>query len=237
MTRGVPQGSILGPMMFIIYIDDLPEEISDIPAFGYADDFKAFTHGEHECESTRGNIEMEQSKTEVDLNVSKSKTLLIRGDLAERDEAGLETVVSQKGLGVVMSRNLPWSASCQRRTTKAWKAFQTLKQNVSSGTSMETKLNAYIGYVVPVLTYASQFWYPSKADMRSIEKIEGHEVDMRWKRRIASKTRNTENTPTLHVHGNARCPLSPLNPRRQLLRPRKQMAISKRKRNKTKAGV
>ena len=47
---------------------------------------------------------------------------------------------------------------------------------------------------------------------------------MRWKRRIPSKTRNTENTPTLHVHGNARCPPSPLNPRRQLLRPQRQTA-------------
>ena len=60
---------------------------------------------------------------------------------------------------------------------------------------------------------------------------------MRWKRRIPSKTLITENTPTLHVHGNARCPLSPLNPRRQLLRPRRQTAKAKRKRNKTKAGI
>ena len=108
----------------------------------------------------------------MDLNVSKSKTLLIRGDLAQRDEAGLETVATQKDLGVVMSRNLSWSANCQLRTTKAWKAFYTLKRNVSSRTSMETKLNAYIGYVVPVLTYASQVWYPSKTDMKSIEKIQ-----------------------------------------------------------------
>ncbi|XP_075248360.1 uncharacterized protein LOC142341320 [Convolutriloba macropyga] len=172
VTSGVPQGSILGPLMFIIYIDDLPEEISDIPAFGYPDDFKAITHGEHECETTLGEIQKWSKANHMDLNVSKSKTLLIRGDLAQRDEAGLETVATQKHLGVVMSRNLSWSANCQLRTTKAWKAFYTLKRNVSSRTSMETKLNAYIGYVVPVLTYASQVWYPSKTDMKSIEKIQ-----------------------------------------------------------------
>ena len=60
---------------------------------------------------------------------------------------------------------------------------------------------------------------------------------MRWKRRTPSKTRNTENTPTLHVHGNAKCHLSPLNPRRQLLRPRRQTSKAKRKRNQTKAGI
>ena len=133
---------------------------------------ETITHGEHECETTLGEIQKWSKANHMDLNVSKSKTLLIRGDLAQRDEAGLETVATQKDLGVVMSRNLSWSANCQLRTTKAWKAFYTLKRNVSSRTSMETKLNAYIGYVVPVLTYASQVWYPSKTDMKSIEKIQ-----------------------------------------------------------------
>ena len=153
--------------MFIVYTDDLPEEISDIPAFGYSDDFKAITHGEHV-----GEIQKWSKANHMDLNVCKSKTLLIRGDLAERDEACLETVATQKNLGVVMFRNHSWSANCQRRTTKALKTFYTLKQKVSSRTSMETKLNAYIRYVVLVHTYASRVWYPSKTDMKSIEKIQ-----------------------------------------------------------------
>ena len=104
--------------------------------------------------------------------------LFIRGDLAERDEAGLETFATQKDLGVVMSRNLSWSANCQRRTTKAWKSFYTLKRNISSRTSMERKMNACKGYIVPVLTYASQVCYPSKTDMKSIEKIQ--HKDTKW---------------------------------------------------------
>ena len=93
--------------------------ISDIPAFGYADDFKAITHCEQECETTLGEIQKWSKENYMDLIVSKTKTLLIRGDLAERDEAGVETVAIQKDHGVVMSRNLSWSANCQRRTTKA----------------------------------------------------------------------------------------------------------------------
>ena len=98
---------------------------------------------------------------------------------------------------------------------------------------METKLNAYIGYVVPVLTYASQVWYPSKTDMKSIEKIQ--QKATKWI--CGGNDEYHQNTPTLHVHGSARCPLSPLNDRRQLLRPRRQTAKAKRQRNKTKAGI
>ena len=77
-----------------------------------------------------------------------------------------------------MSRNLSCSANCQCRTTKAWKAFYTFKRKFSSRTSMETKLNAHIGYEVPALTYASEVWYISKTDMKSIEKIQ-HKA-MNW---------------------------------------------------------
>ena len=49
--------------MLIIYIDDLLEEISDIPAFGYADDFKAITQvWARMRDHSRENTEMEQSK-------------------------------------------------------------------------------------------------------------------------------------------------------------------------------
>ena len=48
---GVPQGSILGPLLFSLYINDLPSVCSDVEIQLYADDAVIFTHGSNKLQA------------------------------------------------------------------------------------------------------------------------------------------------------------------------------------------
>ena len=41
VTSGVPRGSILGPLLFLQFINELPKMMQEVESYGYADDFKA----------------------------------------------------------------------------------------------------------------------------------------------------------------------------------------------------
>ena len=54
-----------------------------------------------------------------------------------------------------MASKLSWKLNVDKRFKKAWKVFYFLKRTISSLAAKNTKLNAYVGYVIPVINYAS----------------------------------------------------------------------------------
>ena len=156
VTSGVPQGSILGPLFFIAYVRDLPRAIDNFSSYGYANDFRFIMESKTDANWFDEKIQTWSKDNHMSLNVEKSKTLCLKGSASFEAGDSLEVVSQQKDLGVIISRNLSWSDNCSRRTTKAWRSFWFLKRNSSHKANPVTKLNAYFGYVVPVLTYASQ---------------------------------------------------------------------------------
>ena len=47
VTSGIPQGSMLGPLLFVVYINDLPQHVSNQVRI-FADDTKLFTQSDHD---------------------------------------------------------------------------------------------------------------------------------------------------------------------------------------------
>ena len=176
VTSGVPQGSILGPLLFILFINDLPAAIKNCTSFGYADDFKITTSDLNNLQEDIHAIEDWCNDNKMTLNEDKCYLLPVKStnhpDTITLNGKILACKVEQKDLGLIMTENLNWRLNSNKRCSKSWKAFYFLKRNVSKLASRKMKLNAHKGYVVPVIAYASQIWYANKKEMREIEKVQ-----------------------------------------------------------------
>ena len=76
---------------------------------------------------------------------------------------------SQNYLGLVVNDSLSLTENCTKSCSKGLSAI-FISGDLSEKTNWTTKLNAYTGYVVLILTYVSQAWMPSKMNMEQLEK-------------------------------------------------------------------
>ena len=163
---------MLGTLLFLIFINDLPNCVTH-PCYGSADDFKLVITNQHDREKNRDGLHNWCLQNRMILNAKKSSLLLLKGDL-KTDIFGVElpTVKEQKDLGVLVGSDLTWSSNVDLRTSKALRALYQIKRNVGKNVTLQAKLKAYTGYVVPILVYSSQVSHLTTTCLRKVEKIQ-----------------------------------------------------------------
>ena len=142
ITCGVPQGSILGPLLFLIYINDLTTLCDKILTIMFADDTSIFIQGNniHEMEIAM-NSEIKRLSiwlkiNKLSLNIKKTHTMTFSNTKSIRERANdiyiddikIDTVNKITFLGLIINNTLNWSAHINYMCSKISKNIGIMKK-------------------------------------------------------------------------------------------------------------
>ena len=146
VTSGVPQGSILGPLIFLVYINDLPQKIEYSQTYGYADDYKLLSNNKHELQTDLQILNEWCNNNEMRLHENKCKMLCFKKkSLFTIKNETVNISSHQKDLGIQVCDNLTWHQNASTQAFKTLKALWYLRRNLHHRTLPQVELNAYTG--------------------------------------------------------------------------------------------
>ena len=163
VTSGIPQGSVLGPILFVLFINDMPSGIKNTCKL-FADDAKIFCNPlktllQHDIDK----LSQWSEKWQLPFNVKKCKVLhvghnnpLIPYTMEGRE---LEQTVFEKDLGVTMDKELKFHKQTSVAVKKANQILGLIKKTMATKNENTIPL-LYMTLVRPHLEYANAIWGP-----------------------------------------------------------------------------
>ena len=207
ISTGVPQGSILGPLLFSLFINDLPQSCSDSSTIMYADDTAIYISSKDpstlstSLQSALNNLLAWLSQNKLTLNATKTKCMLIRPERKQAfnlnitiDNLPIEQVNKFKYLGVWFNETLSWSDHTQYVQTKVSKKAHQL-QHLSWFLPKATLTTFYKAYILPIFDYGDVVWNGcSSTESLKLERLQNYCARIILKRRRFSSASQNKST-------------------------------------------
>ena len=184
VLSGVPQGTVLGPLLFLAFINDLPDVVKTSDARLFADDCLLYRHIRNDKDSadlqndltaledweTKWQMRFHPEKCTV-IRVCTNKSLRKNTSYKLHDHV-LDVVDCNKYLGVNISEDLNWKKHVDYTAAKASRTLGFLRRNLRD-CSKEVRSSAFNAMVQPTLDYASTAWDPhTKEDINTLDKVQ-----------------------------------------------------------------
>lgn len=179
VISGVPQGSVLGPILFLLFINDMPDCVQSRCRL-FADDSIIYRNVQNltDCQDLQNDLKsLESWETDWGMRFNPSKCNIIS---VTRKRNPLKFAYKLKGhelervphatyLGIDISSDLSWHQQTHKATSKANRNLGFIKRNLKTKNQTVKQL-AYQAIVRPTLEYASTIWSPHQKEL--INKIE-----------------------------------------------------------------
>ncbi len=180
----MPQGSVLGPLLFLIYINDLVYNLK-CQSYLFADDTSLFDSGESFYASTsRINEDLEvinkwAKKWKIKINANKTEGLLISRKGTSYvtppvmlDGCHINFISSHKHVGIWLNTKLDWKTHVDNLASKANKRMGILRK-FKYVLPRHVLNQCYLSFVRPLMEYGgSLFINQDKTDLEKLDKIQ-----------------------------------------------------------------
>ena len=183
VTSGIPQGSVLGPLLFVIFINDLPAGLNSSVKM-FADDTKVYTRSDQDKATDRlqedlNKLESWSSKWLLKFHPQKCSVIKLGYKKSEaeyhmtgKNSDGSNYILTlaesevEKDLGVIVDSRLSFKQHVAQCTTKANRIVGIIRRTFSHLTN-EMFIHLFKAMVRPILEYGQAVWQPHQKNLCS----------------------------------------------------------------------